>query len=132
MSKVFIYDTTLRDGTQREGISLSLDDKLKIAKKLDEFGIDYIEGGWPGSNPKDVDFFRKVSSLNLKHAKVTAFGSTRRKDSDVSTDPNIMALLDANTPVITLVGKSWDLHVEDVLQTTMTENLSMIGESVAY
>ena len=132
MSKVFIYDTTLRDGTQREGISLSLDDKLKIAKKLDDFGIDYIEGGWPGSNPKDVDFFRKVSSLNLKHAKVTAFGSTRRKDSDVSTDPNIMALLDANTPVITLVGKSWDLHVEDVLQTTMTENLNMIGESVAY
>ncbi|PIE80208.1 MAG: citramalate synthase [Chloroflexi bacterium] len=132
MSKVFIYDTTLRDGTQREGISLSLEDKLKIAKKLDEFGIDYIEGGWPGSNPKDVDFFRKVSTLNLKHAKVTAFGSTRRKHVNVAEDPNIIALLDAGTPVITLVGKSWDLHVTDVLQTTTAENLNMIGESVAY
>ncbi|PID86637.1 MAG: citramalate synthase [Chloroflexi bacterium] len=132
MSKVFTYDTTLRDGTQREGISLSLEDKLKIAKKLDEFGIDYIEGGWPGSNPKDVDFFRKVSTLNLKHAKVTAFGSTRRKHVNVAEDPNIIALLDAGTPVITLVGKSWDLHVTDVLQTTTAENLNMIGESVAY
>ncbi|MFO7679556.1 MAG: citramalate synthase [Chloroflexota bacterium] len=132
MSKVYLYDTTLRDGTQREGISLSLDDKLKIAKKLDEFGIDYIEGGWPGSNPKDVDFFRKIHTLDLKHAKVTAFGSTRRKNSAVATDPNIIALLDANTPVITLVGKSWDLHVIDVLETSMEENLNMIGESVAY
>ncbi|MBP6473283.1 MAG: citramalate synthase [Chloroflexi bacterium] len=132
MSKVFLYDTTLRDGTQREGISYSLDDKIKIARKLDEFGIDYIEGGWPGSNPKDVDFFRKAASLNLKHAKITAFGSTRRKNADVAGDPNIKALLDANTPVVTLVGKSWDLHVIDVLETTMEENLAMIGESVAY
>ena len=132
MSKVFLYDTTLRDGTQREGISYSLDDKIKIARKLDEFGIDYIEGGWPGSNPKDVDFFRKSASLNLKHAKITAFGSTRRKNADVANDPNIKALLDANTPVVTLVGKSWDLHVIDVLETTMEENLAMIGESVAF
>lgn len=132
MSKVFLYDTTLRDGTQREGISYSLDDKIKIARKLDEFGIDYIEGGWPGSNPKDVDFFRKAASLNLKHAKITAFGSTRRKNADVASDPNIRALLDADTPVVTLVGKSWDLHVNDVLETTMEENLAMIGESVAY
>lgn len=132
MSKVFLYDTTLRDGTQREGISYSLDDKIKIARKLDEFGIDYIEGGWPGSNPKDVDFFRKAAGLNLKHAKITAFGSTRRKNADVAGDPNIKALLDANTPVVTLVGKSWDLHVIDVLETTMEENLAMIGESVAY
>ncbi|MBK6325322.1 MAG: citramalate synthase [Chloroflexi bacterium] len=132
MSKVFLYDTTLRDGTQREGISYSLDDKIKIARKLDEFGIDYIEGGWPGSNPKDVDFFRKAASLNLKHAKITAFGSTRRKNADVANDPNIKALLDANTPVVTLVGKSWDLHVIDVLETTMEENLAMIGESVAF
>lgn len=132
MSKVFLYDTTLRDGTQREGISYSLDDKIKIARKLDEFGIDYIEGGWPGSNPKDVDFFRKAASLNLKHAKITAFGSTRRKNADVAGDPNIKALLDANTPVVTLVGKSWDLHVIDVLETTMEENLAMIGESVAF
>jgi len=132
MSKVFVYDTTLRDGTQREGISYSLDDKLKIARKLDEFGIDYIEGGWPGSNPKDVEFFRKAASLNLQHAKITAFGSTRRKNADVASDPNIRALLDADTPVVTLVGKSWDLHVNDVLETTMEENLAMIGESVAY
>ncbi|MCB8987328.1 MAG: citramalate synthase [Ardenticatenaceae bacterium] len=132
MSKVFVYDTTLRDGTQREGISYSLDDKIKIAHKLDEFGIDYIEGGWPGSNPKDVEFFRKAASLNLKHAKITAFGSTRRKNADVASDPNIQALLDAQTPVVTLVGKSWDLHVSDVLETTMEENLAMIGESVAY
>ncbi len=132
MSKVFLYDTTLRDGTQREGISYSLDDKLKIARKLDEFGIDYIEGGWPGSNPKDVEFFRKAASLNLQHAKITAFGSTRRKNADVASDPNIQALLDADTPVVTLVGKSWDLHVTDVLETTMEENLAMIGESVAY
>lgn len=132
MSKIFLYDTTLRDGTQREGISYSLDDKLKIARKLDEFGIDYIEGGWPGSNPKDVEFFRKAKTLNLQHAKISAFGSTRRKNADVATDPNIQALLDAETPVVTLVGKSWDLHVSDVLETTMEENLAMIGESVAY
>jgi 2-isopropylmalate synthase len=132
MSKVFLYDTTLRDGTQREGISYSLDDKIKIAHKLDEFGIDYIEGGWPGSNPKDVEFFRKAANLELKHAKIAAFGSTRRKNADVATDPNIKALLDAHTPVVTLVGKSWDLHVTDVLETTMEENLAMIGESVAY
>jgi 2-isopropylmalate synthase len=132
MTKIFLYDTTLRDGTQREGISLSLDDKLKIAKKLDEFGIDYIEGGWPGSNPKDVEFFQRVPSLNLQHAKVTAFGSTRRKGIRPDQDENLKLLIEANTPVITLVGKSWDLHVTDVLATTMEENLAMIGESVAY
>lgn len=132
MTKIFLYDTTLRDGTQREGISLSLDDKLKIAKKLDEFGIDYIEGGWPGSNPKDVEFFQRVPSLNLQHAKVTAFGSTRRKGIRPDQDENLALLIEANTPVITLVGKSWDLHVTDVLVTTMEENLAMIGESVAY
>lgn len=132
MTKIFLYDTTLRDGTQREGISLSLDDKLKIAQKLDEFGIDYIEGGWPGSNPKDVEFFQKVPSLNLKHAKVTAFGSTRRKGITPQEDANLRLLVEANTPAITLVGKSWDLHVHDVLSTTMEENLAMIGESVAY
>ncbi|MEM7114491.1 MAG: citramalate synthase [Chloroflexota bacterium] len=130
--KVLLYDTTLRDGSQREGISYSLDDKLKIAKRLDEFGIDYIEGGWPGSNPKDVEFFDTVGSLNLKHAKIAAFGSTRRKGTPPELDGNIKALLDANTPVCTLVGKSWDLHVKDVLATTMEENLAMIGDSVAY
>ncbi|MCL4261579.1 MAG: citramalate synthase [Anaerolineae bacterium] len=132
MTKIYLYDTTLRDGTQREGISLSLDDKLKIAKKLDEFGIDYIEGGWPGSNPKDVEFFQRVPSLNLKHARVTAFGSTRRKGVTPAEDANLRLLIEANTPVITLVGKSWDLHVTDVLEASLEENLAMIGESVAY
>ena len=130
--KVFLYDTTLRDGSQREGISYSLDDKLKIARRLDEFGIDYIEGGWPGSNPKDAEFFDTVASLNLKHAKIAAFGSTRRKGTPPELDGNIKALLDANTPVCTLVGKSWDLHVKDVLATTMEENLAMIGDSIAF
>ncbi|UCC50207.1 MAG: citramalate synthase [Anaerolineaceae bacterium] len=132
MTQLFLYDTTLRDGTQREGISLSLEDKLKIARKLDEFGIHYIEGGWPGSNPKDVGFFRRAASLGLKQAKITAFGSTRRKDTLPEDDPNLKALIDANTEVVTLVGKSWDLHVIDVLETSMDENLAMIGESVDY
>ncbi|MEZ4589575.1 MAG: citramalate synthase [Chloroflexota bacterium] len=132
MTKIFLYDTTLRDGTQREGISLSLDDKLKITQKLDEFGIDYIEGGWPGSNPKDVEYFRRVGSLELKHAKVCAFGSTRRKGITPEEDANLKLLIEANTPVITLVGKTWDLHVHDVLEVSMEENLAMIGESVAY
>jgi len=101
MTQIFLYDTTLRDGTQREGISLSLDDKLKIAQKLDEFGIHYIEGGWPGSNPKDVEFFRRVKSLDLKHAKVTAFGSTRRKNTRPEDDINLKLLIDAETPVVT-------------------------------
>ena len=130
--KVFLYDTTLRDGSQREGISYSLDDKLKIARRLDEFGIDYIEGGWPGSNPKDVEFFNHAPNLGLKHAKIAAFGSTRRKGTPPEKDTNIKALLDANTPVCTVFGKSWDLHVVDVLETTMEENLAMIGDSVAY
>jgi 2-isopropylmalate synthase len=130
--KVQLYDTTLRDGTQSEGISLSVNDKLKITQRLDEFGIDYIEGGWPGSNPKDVEYFERVQELDLKHAKIAAFGSTRRKNSPVEGDPNIKALVDAQTPVVTVVGKSWDLHVYDVLETTPEENLKMIEESVAY
>jgi len=131
-NKVHIYDTTLRDGTQREGISLSLNDKLNIAQKLDEFGVSYIEGGWPGSNPKDAEFFQAVRDMEFKNAKIAAFGSTRRKNSKPETDPNIMALMDAGTPVVTLVGKSWDLHVRDVLETDLEENLAMISESVAY
>lgn len=132
MTKIYLYDTTLRDGTQREGISLSLDDKLKITQKLDEFGIDYIEGGWPGSNPKDVEYFRRVASLDLKHTKVCAFGSTRRKGIKPEEDANLKLLIEANTPAITLVGKTWDLHVIDVLEASMEENLAMIGESIAY
>ncbi len=130
--QVFIYDTTLRDGTQGEGIFLSVNDKLKIAQKLDEFGAHYIEGGWPGSNPKDVEFFTRQSELRLKNAKITAFGSTRYKGVTCDTDANIQALVDANTPVVTLVGKSWDLHVTHVLETHAEENLDMINESVAY
>ena len=131
-NQIYIYDTTLRDGTQMEGISLSLQDKLRIAKRLDEFGIHYIEGGWPGSNPKDAEFFNAVQSMEFKHAKIAAFGSTRRKDTKPEDDPNLRALIDANTPVVTLVGKSWDLHVHDVLNTDPEENLAMIAESVAY
>ena len=132
MTRIFLYDTTLRDGTQREGISLSLDDKLKIAGRLDAFGMDYIEGGWPGSNPKDVEFFRRAPSLNLSHARLAAFGSTRRKNTRPADDANIQALLGADTPVVTLVGKSWELHVLEILETTPEENLAMIEESIAY
>ena len=131
--KIQLFDTTLRDGTQAEGVSLSCDDKLRIAARLDEFGFDYIEGGWPGSNPKDMEFFdRAARELSLKHARLTAFGSTCKRDTDPADDPQIQLLLEANTPVISLFGKSWDLHVRDVLQTTPEENLRMIRESVAF
>jgi 2-isopropylmalate synthase len=130
--RVFIYDTTLRDGTQREGISLSLADKLRITRMLDDLGVQYIEGGWPGSNPKDVAYFEAVKALDLKHAKIAAFGSTCRKNSAPEGDPNIVALVDAETPVVTVVGKTSMLHVTDVLQTTPEENLRMIRESLAY
>ncbi len=132
MSEFFLYDTTLRDGTQRESISLSLSDKLKIAARLDEFGVPYIEGGWPGSNPKDVEFFERVRELDLEQARICAFGSTRYKDTSCSEDANIQALVTADTPVVTLVGKSWDLHVREVIETTAEENRAMIGDSVAY
>lgn len=133
MSKqILLYDTTLRDGTQREGLSLSLDDKLRIARVLDELGIDYIEGGWPGSNPKDIAFFEQAASLDLSHARITAFGSTRRADLAVDQDPQMRLLLEANTPVVTVFGKSWDLHVTDVLHTTLAENLCMIEDSVTW
>jgi 2-isopropylmalate synthase len=130
--QIFLYDTTLRDGTQGEGISLSANDKLKIAQKLDDFGVHYIEGGWPGSNPKDAEFFARQNELNLKNAKISAFGSTRYKGKTCATDGNIQALVAANTPVVTLVGKSWDLHVKHILETDPEENLDMIHESVAY
>jgi 2-isopropylmalate synthase len=132
MQNVAIYDTTLRDGTQREGISLSVADKIRITKLLDELGVAYIEGGWPGSNPKDAAYFEQVQELDLKHAKVTAFGSTRRKQIKPEDDPNLKALVDANTPVVTVVGKTSMLHVTDVLQTTPEENLNMIRDSLAY
>ncbi len=127
-----IYDTTLRDGNQSEGISYSAEDKIRIAERLDDFGVDYIEGGWPGSNPKDMEFFHRAQSINWKHAKITAFGSTRRKDRHVSEDQNIRLLLEANTPVVTIFGKSWDLHVTEGLRTTLDVNLELIYDSVAY
>jgi 2-isopropylmalate synthase len=127
-----LYDTTLRDGTQREGLSLSVEDKVKIARALDRLGVSYIEGGWPGSNPKDAEFFRRVREVPLTQAKVAAFGSTRRPGARAEDDANLRALVDADTPVVTLVGKSSTLHVERILETTREENLRMIGDSVAF
>jgi 2-isopropylmalate synthase len=127
-----LYDCTLRDGTQGEGVNLSVDDKLKIARRLDEFGMHYIEGGWPGSNPKDAEFFERALDLNLKHAKLAAFGSTRKANARVESDPQIKMLLDARTPVVTMVAKTSTLHVKHVLETDIEENLDMIADSVAY
>ncbi|MEM8861805.1 MAG: citramalate synthase [Chloroflexota bacterium] len=132
MEQVYIYDTTLRDGTQMEGIALSLEDKIKITKKLDEFGVHYIEGGWPGSNPKDVEYFERVQSLDLKNAKVAAFGSTRRKNIKAADDAQIKLLINSKAPVITMYGKSSIMQAETVLQTTPDENLNMIADSVEY
>ena len=132
MQSVAIYDTTLRDGTQREGISLSLADKLKITRLLDTLGVAYIEGGWPGSNPKDAGYFEAVRELELSHARIAAFGSTCRKNADPERDLNVIALVEARTPVVTVVGKTSMLHVTEVLQTTPQENLRMIRESLAY
>jgi 2-isopropylmalate synthase len=130
--QVHLFDTTLRDGTQSEGLSLSLEDKLKITRILDGFGIHFIEGGYPGSNPKDVEFFRRAQELELRHAKLTAFGSTRKANTAADADGNLRALLDARTPVVCIFGKSWLLHVEKVLGTTAEENLAMVEDSVAF
>jgi 2-isopropylmalate synthase len=127
-----LYDTTLRDGTQAEGVSLSVDDKLKITRLLDELGVGYVEGGWPGSNPKDVEYFQRVRRLDLQHARVAAFGSTCRVGTQPQDDANIQALLEAETPVITVVGKSWTLHVRDVLRTSLRENLRIIRDSMTF
>jgi 2-isopropylmalate synthase len=130
-TQVALYDTTLRDGTQREGISLSVDDKLKITRLLDNLGVHYVEGGYPGSNEKDREYFERVRELALEHARVAAFGMTCRVEIRPEDDDNIQALLAAETPVITFVGKSWTLHVTDVLRTTLEENLRIVRESVA-
>ena len=130
--QVLLYDTTLRDGTQREGLSLSVEDKLRITRELDELGVQYIEGGWPGSNPKDAEYFERARKLELRNARVTAFGSTRHARNRCEDDPNLQALVAAETPVVALVGKTSMLHVERVLETTGEENLRMISESVAY
>jgi len=130
--KVEVYDTTLRDGAQREGISLSVKDKLKIARSLDELGVDYIEGGWPGSNPKDMEFFKRVSELKLKNSRIVAFGSTRKPGVKVEEDNIVKALIEAGTSVIAVFGKSWDFHVTNALETDLEENLRMIGETIRY
>jgi 2-isopropylmalate synthase len=132
MTAIKIYDTTLRDGTQREGISLSLDDKVKIARRLDKAGFHYIEGGWPGSNPKDAAFFERARKIRWQQARIAAFGFTLKKGARPEDDSNFNLLLSAEAPVVTLVGKSWDLHVTDVLQVTLPENLAMIEASTAY
>jgi 2-isopropylmalate synthase len=130
--KVKIYDTTLRDGVQAEGVSFSLLNKIEIAKELDKLSLDYIEGGWPGSNPKDMEFFKKIRKLSFRTSKIAAFGSTRRPDKKVDTDPNILALLEAQTHVVTLFGKSWVFHVERALRTDKEENLRMVEDSVNF
>jgi 2-isopropylmalate synthase len=130
--RIQTFDTTLRDGTQGEAVSFSVDDKILITRKLDELGIDYIEGGWPGSNPRDREFFAKAKSLRLHHAKLTAFGSTRFAKNPVEEDRNVRELLEAETPVIAIFGKSWDLHVHRALGISEDENLALISETVAY
>ena len=132
MTQVELYDTTLRDGAQSEGISLSVEDKLTITDRLDQLGVHYIEGGWPGSNPKDAEFFERAKSFKLKNSVLTTFGSTRRANVDAANDPQIQTLLEAETAVVTLVGKSWDLHVTHILETSREENPAMSSDSISY
>ncbi|MBV9762305.1 MAG: citramalate synthase [Acidobacteriaceae bacterium] len=130
--KIFTFDTTLRDGTQAESVSFSVDDKLLIAAKLDELGLDYIEGGWPGSNPKDKEFFERAKSLKLKHSKLTAFGATRLAKNSVEEDPSVAHLIAAGTSTVSIFGKSWDFHVARALGITEQENLQLISSTVSY
>lgn len=131
-ASVVIYDTTLRDGTQAENFNLSVEDKLRITIKFDELGIDFIEGGWPGSNPKDAEYFKEIRKYELKHAKIAAFGSTRMFSNPADQDPNLQALVAAQTPAITIFGKTWDIHVRDALRITLDNNLQIIEESLRY
>jgi len=130
MEKIKLYDTTLRDGMQAESVSFSLEDKLAIAKCLDELGLDYIEGGYAASNPKEMQFFTEAANLGLKNSKIVAFGTTRRADYNVSEDLSLNAMLACKTQVATLVGKAWDMHVTDVLGCSLDENLTICAESV--
>jgi 2-isopropylmalate synthase len=130
--EVEIYDTTLRDGSQGEGINFSVADKLRLAERIDAFGIHFIEGGWPGSNPKDIEFFAQAKKRSFKSARLAAFGSTRRKDVPVEQDDQVRLLLEAETPVVTIFGKTWLLHVNEVLRTTPEENLAMIADTIRY
>ena len=132
MTHIQIYDTTLRDGAQGEGVNFSLQDKVLIARRLDSLGFDYVEGGFPLSNPKDAKFFQRLAAEPLKHSKLCAFGMTRRRGMTPGEDPGIKALLDAKTPVVTIVGKTHDFHVTDVLGVSIDENLAMIRETVAF
>src|SRR5260370_24161035 len=132
MARITIYDTTLRDGSQGEGVNFSLQDKLLLTRRLDELGVDFIEGGYPLSNPKDFEYFQEVRRLSLRHARVVAFGMTPRKGVRPVEDVCLKALLDSQAPVITLVGKTWDMHVREVLGTSLEENLRMIADSLAF
>ena len=128
LPRIQIYDTTLRDGSQGEGINFSLQDKLLITRRLDDLGVDFIEGGYPLSNPKDFEYFQEVRKIPLKHAKVCAFGMTRRKNTKPEEDTCLKALLDSHAAVITIVGKTWDMQVREVLGTSLEENLRMIED----
>ena len=132
MSRIFLYDTTLRDGTQAEDISFQVQDKVRIAQRLDDLGIDYIEGGWPGSNPKDITFFQDIKNVKLKHSKIAAFGSTRRAKVTPSDDNNIQMLIEAAPDTVTIFGKTWDFHVREALRISLEENLDLIHDSLAY
>lgn len=132
MEPIMLYDTTLRDGTQGENISFSAKEKIQIAQRLDDFGIHYIEGGWPGSNPRDMEFFDLAQKTEFKNSRITAFGSTRKPNIDPADDPNLQALIKSNTPAVTIFGKTWDLHVEQVMNNTLEENLAMIRDSVSF
>ncbi len=132
MNRISIYDSTLRDGAQAQGISYSVEDKIKIIQRLDALGVDYIEAGNPGSNPKDLEFFGRIKALRLQHSRIIAFGSTRKVGVDVAGDSNVMSLLQAGTPAIAIFGKSWDYQVTDILRTTLDENLRMIGDTIRH
>ena len=128
MKKIYVYDSTLRDGAQAQGISFTVSDKLKIAASLDEFGIDYIEAGNPGSNPKDLEFFERIKRKPLKRAKLVAFGSTRRANIRAIDDANVKAILSADTPVVAIFGKSWDFHVTDIIEASAKAYISAINK----
>ncbi|MBW2652669.1 MAG: citramalate synthase, partial [Deltaproteobacteria bacterium] len=132
MQEVKLYDTTLRDGTQSEDISFTVEDKVRIARKLDELGVHYIEGGWPGSNPKDIKFFREIRGIPLKQSKIVSFGSTARVGTLPEEDRNIKALINAKTNVVTIFGKSWDIHVKYALRIKLSENIKIISDTIKY
>jgi 2-isopropylmalate synthase len=132
MARISIYDSTLRDGAQAQGISYSVEDKLKIVERLDALGIAYIEAGNPGSNPKDLEFFARAADLKLKHSRIIAFGATRKVGQPVANDANLQSLLKAGTAAIAIFGKSWDYQVTDILRTTLAENLAMIGDTIRH